>query len=721
MSNLQFSSRKIIFSTLFITILFTIIPSQAFAGFKMKAPLVTAKSGLIGHWTLDKKDINFTEGTVTDRSGSGTTGTMNGSIGASALTGGKVAQGLRFDGIDDDIQLSDISHTPANARSWGAWFQINGTSGGSHHGIISHYGAGAVGYQVLVVDDSFDLVCGVGDGAHKNPTAYTVSLNTWYHVMCTADGTTLRQYVNGVETATVAAGAISNPSNVLRIGNGSDVTTRYLNGIVDDVRIYNRTLTAAEVKTIYKQRSTIKTSAPLVTAKVGLIGHWTFDKRDVSGTTVTDKSTSGKNGTLGSGASITSGKLAQGISVNGTANGVFSVSGNSDFRFPSGSPYTIMAWVKTSGASSPVFCKGTADSPYANYIAYSGGSFSYNIGGSWESWVPDGGVISSTGLWQHMAWSLTAGTGSTMKFYLNGVEVAGSWTAGDGNGSPAVPDNALSIGSCITQQHLTGNIDDVRIYNRMLTAAEIGTISKQGTPITVNASLSPSTLASGLVGHWTMDGKHVNWGTQKLTDASGNGNTGTLVNTSTSSMPVFGVLGQALKFDGSNDYASIPLNLSGTNVVTLAFWYKRGSSLNDDKLAFEFTTDSDTTPGGFYFLPNWVVAGDLMRISLNGNVGRSAYSTTQPTTNKDGWHHYAAVYDMSKSSNEIDAVYVDGVSKSLTSQIENDNSGNFANSTLYFMSRAGSSNLNPGSLDDVRIYNRALTAAEIKSLHRMGR
>jgi len=75
-------------------------------------------------------------------------------------------------------------------------------------------------------------------------------------------------------------------------------------------------------------------------------------------------------------------------------------------------------------------------------------------------------------------------------------------------------------------------------------------------PLSASASFTPdhsntTSLTNGLVGYWPFDGKYTNWGTGTTQDASGNGNTGQLVNMSTTTSPVIGKIGQALKFNGS--------------------------------------------------------------------------------------------------------------------------------------------------------------------------
>ena len=79
----------------------------------------------------------------------------------------------------------------------------------------------------------------------RGPTA--LAANTWVHLAVTDDGTTLRLYVADVQVAsTPAAGAISVSPGAMRIG-GNDVFGEWFQGLVDEVHVYNRALTPAEV------------------------------------------------------------------------------------------------------------------------------------------------------------------------------------------------------------------------------------------------------------------------------------------------------------------------------------------------------------------------------------------------------------------------------------------------------------------------------------------
>jgi Concanavalin A-like lectin/glucanases superfamily len=73
-------------------------------------------------------------------------------------------------------------------------------------------------------------------------------LNVWTHLAATYDGTTLRLFVNGAQTGSRAvSGALLTSTGVLRIG-GNSLWGEYFAGRIDEVRIYNRALTLAEIQ-----------------------------------------------------------------------------------------------------------------------------------------------------------------------------------------------------------------------------------------------------------------------------------------------------------------------------------------------------------------------------------------------------------------------------------------------------------------------------------------
>src|SRR5258705_2876824 len=86
-----------------------------------------------------------------------------------------------------------------------------------------------------------------GSGTNAFGTAAAV-VNTWIHLAATYDGATLRMYVNGAQVSSVAqTGNLATSTNPLQIG-GDTIFGQYYRGLIDDVRVYNVALTAAQVQ-----------------------------------------------------------------------------------------------------------------------------------------------------------------------------------------------------------------------------------------------------------------------------------------------------------------------------------------------------------------------------------------------------------------------------------------------------------------------------------------
>jgi hypothetical protein len=260
-------------------------------------------------------------------------------------------------------------------------------------------------------------------------------------------------------------------------------------------------------------------------------------------------------------------------------------------------------------------------------------------------------------------------------------------------------------------QTFGGDLDEVRVYNRALSATEVGALYGAGavkfTSSTVNLQRGTA-LANGLVGHWTFDGPDV---TDKVYDRSGQGNNGYFYGSATSSAKTIGKLGQGLVFNGTNNYvnAGNTASLSISGNITVALWAKWTAS-GDFYVALS-KNDSGANQNGYAF---WTHAffGQQMVFQIGDNTTRHIEVLSGGTPNDGRWHHFVGTWD-----GAIVRVYLDGVeggndayTYTLVSSAFPLNIGKNANGAEYF----------PGSLDDVRVYNRALSAAEIKQLYQLG-
>lgn len=122
----------------------------------------------------------------------------------------------------------------------------------------------------------------------------SMSLNTWYHVAGTYDGDSILVYINGVRQSALymPTGMVPGLAHPLRIGRLSDPVqsqTRYWNGQIDEVRVWNRALTATEILDRYDHHLD-------AAQETGLVGYWRLN--EASGTGVIDQTVNGNNGTL---------------------------------------------------------------------------------------------------------------------------------------------------------------------------------------------------------------------------------------------------------------------------------------------------------------------------------------------------------------------------------------------------------------------------------------
>ena len=179
--------------------------------------------------------------TVVDASGQNNTGTgLN-----TTWTAGRYGRGLAFNGSNSWVTVnSSASLNLVNALTLEAWVSP-AVSNGWRTIIFKELDA----IYELYASSSSGPGAGVNIGGYQEVFSGTrLPTNTWSHVATTWDGTTLRLYVNGVQVASRAvAGTLSATSNPLRIGGNAN-WGEYFAGTIDEVRVYNRALSAAEIQ-----------------------------------------------------------------------------------------------------------------------------------------------------------------------------------------------------------------------------------------------------------------------------------------------------------------------------------------------------------------------------------------------------------------------------------------------------------------------------------------
>lgn len=211
-------------------------------------------NGLVGEWKLD--EIETSTSTMTyDSTGNGRNGTLLSSP-VRATSTCRVGNCMVFNGTSY-VSISGVPQSTARTYAW--WHNINANGSAVFPSPISQ-GGYSTGMRVIWRDDSTDITTvQITTGTDVTPT-FTLSagtpdlVGTLYHYVLTYDGVnTGKLYRNGVlvDTKTNGTGAIVNTGTPFYIGMG-----QYgWKGSVDDVRVYNRVLSANEVSALYKSRA----------------------------------------------------------------------------------------------------------------------------------------------------------------------------------------------------------------------------------------------------------------------------------------------------------------------------------------------------------------------------------------------------------------------------------------------------------------------------------
>jgi len=217
--------------------------------------------------------------------------TSTGTVSAGSFTN---TYSLDLDGSDDYLSISASSYSISGNKSFSAW--VKPTTGSYHY--LWGYGSNL---YALYFDSAAVSIrmwpSGQGGGSGRTyqrmVSPVTFSLNSWYNITITGDGTTLKLYVNGQPAATTYT---DNDDwyfeTALRAGN----TGSSFSGFVDEFAFFNSTLSSSEVSAIYGSGSpsSLSSYSPHLWWRMG-------DNDSGTGTTVTDQGSGSNDATLTNG------------------------------------------------------------------------------------------------------------------------------------------------------------------------------------------------------------------------------------------------------------------------------------------------------------------------------------------------------------------------------------------------------------------------------------
>lgn len=422
-----------------------------------------------------------------DQSSQGNTGTIHGDPTYSPGPYGETDGAMTFDGNDSvSIDSADWNNfTNTDDFTLSIWAK-KGSDPGSGN-VLDIFGKNskyAIDYY-FVGDQIRAGIRNGTDGQYQITHDVSDDMQNWTHIAMVYESEAsngLRLYVNGdlkAERTTVGLSDFSS-SQVLGIGNNAALGGSPVNfvGSLADAKIYNRALAGSEISALYRRSAPARINASQndkVTS--GLVGLWSFNGPDVIGSTAYDRSGSNNNGTI-TGAIPDVGKVGQGMYLNG--DDVINCGTDGNYAFGAGD-HSLSAWVRPSaleasstynyivsvgnnagGQQSGLGIRNTASGANIFHSAYSAPLVNFSTSHS----IP-------LDEWSHIVLVHDSGTS---KLYING----------DWKQDLAIAMN-VQTGKCYIGTHTAGTsyfdegvLDEIRIYNKALSATEIAELYNLG-------------------------------------------------------------------------------------------------------------------------------------------------------------------------------------------------------------------------------------------------
>ena len=371
-------------------------------------------------------------------------------------------------------------------------------------------------------------------------------------------------------------------------------------------------------------------------------------------------------------------------------------------------PMSISLWVKNLDSSGNLMGKVNVNSEYSLSLDVSDEikfMAQDSVGGGWiERKAPN----LDENEWQYVVLTYDGGTTNTgMKIYENGVQVD---TSGSDTGTFNTMQNTsdpLIIGKYMGGIGARAFMDEVKIYPYARSAEEIkadyaaglaGVSSSHGVSASFGGE-SDKWMSDGLVGYWKMDEDEWDGTSDEVIDASGNENHLTGIGDATTTA---GKYGNAGTFDGDGDIAT-------TTDTELSANFPGKSGYNADQMTMSMWINFNAVTGRSIRKPSvWQLSGTTF--GLVTEVGSEYF--TYSGISSGNWYHLVMVYD-----GEYMRGYVDGESNGTPEP----QSGAVEDNTQEFNIGAGQYPTvdyeTNAQIDEVRVYNRALSKREVKMLY----
>ena len=554
----------------------------------------------------------------------------------------------------------------------------------------------------------------------------------WHHIAWSLVNATSNQmivHVDGI-AQTLSGSCSGSPSNFVNFdqsvyvgaANNRGTTEGWIEGVIDELKIFNYPLTAGEILTEYNRGAALVLGAGKSETNPinSLVGWWKLDES--TGYTAFDSSGKNNTGILTNGPLWKQGKIGKAVNFDGSNDNIV-INNEANFDFERTDKFSIAAWVNLSSSfgsnlGSSIFTKSLATRGYEFWISPQARNVVVELYNTFSS---NHLKVTSTNThtikydtWHHVAFTYDGSSSpSGIAIYVDGVSQA-TTTSINNLTATILNDYSPKIATWdSTFGYFGGSIDNVKVWNNQLSAAEMAWEYNQGAPIyhwdfnegqgiiTGNAQ-AKSVTTDGLVGFWTLDSTTVN-------DYSGNGNN---LTNSGSPTAVTGMKGNAVDYLASSTQYSYctdancgaDLDYQG-NGITVSTWVKADSDPGANMTIVSKDYYTSSTDNGGYVL-YWADSTSQYSFAARNSSGTANGCVAASGVNIDTtyWQHVVGTYDGINCK-----IYVNGVLKDTEAYTVG-----IKNVTQDFtIGRHDAGSYWDGKIDHVKVWQRTLSSTEI--------
>jgi len=619
--------------------------------------------------------------------------------------GGQINYGARFNGSSSSIETGISSLT--NNFTISMWLNLESFVNSKNAWIFSNWDSTTQDiYFAVHPNGQLELGIDGRTGTNIFGSSGTFTLNTWHHFSLTMNNGTYDLYFNGtqLDSSGTTTNTTFNSGSNFKIGNSPRASASYTawNGSIDQVRIFSSALTSDQVSTLYNNGD--GETACVYDSTTDIVGYPASASSDIVAYYKLDNSSEdyvGSNDGTDTNIEYRFGRYGQAAVFNGSSSKIVvedSTANAFGFANMTGS---ISTWVNPAvlGTAMGIAAKRDQGSPgNRQWILrkYSDNKIQFYV------YQSDANVQSLTSTstiplntWTHVVVTITT---SEIKIYLNGVLDKTATTAYTSIQNAGADLTIGTHGATSSSLYWNGDIDQVRIYSTALDSDQVEELYNEKQDYITKDAADPFGDTNS-VALYEME--------NNANDTSGNGNNGTTSNvTFTSTDPIRGTY--EATFNGSTNDIGLP-QFMGQNNYTFSAWFKT-DALSDFQTIFSLNAN------GSYKKAIFLHSGGTNNIRIFSESDNFYSSNNIYNTNQ--WYHIV----FTKSSTNGIVVYLDA------NEIINEPTAT-ANDTLssegydfigaYRTGGAEALHFD-GSIDQVRIFDRALDGTEAYQLYAEG-